>query len=75
MADYEIVVKQKRGCTCCGTGCVLMTALVPLTVFGAWELFGAIAAVALWPAVIVGAHVVRLATGTQKRYPGAGDVA
>ena len=73
MADYEIVVKQKRGCTCCGTGCVLMTALVPLSVFAAWELLGAMAAFALWPTVILGAHCVRFATGRQKRYPRAGN--
>lgn len=64
-------VVAKRGCTCCGTGCVIMGALVPLSVVGLWEVFGAAVALAVWPAVIAGAHAVRYATGTTKRYPRA----
>lgn len=62
-------VVAKRGCTCCGTGCVLMIALVPLSIVALWETVGVVAAVAIWPALFASAHAVRHATGRTKRYP------
>jgi len=67
MTDKVVVVKQRRGRMCCGTGCAI-PATIPLSVVGIWELLGAIPAIALWPFLIAGAHALRLATGTQKRY-------
>ena len=66
MAQKEIVAK--RGCTCCGTGCVLMVPLAVLLTFGVWEILGAVGALVLWPAVILGAHVVRFATGNRQHW-------
>lgn len=61
-------VVAKRGCTCCGTGCVLIGAVFPVGMLAAWETLGVFAAVALWPTVIAGAHTVRART---KRSPAA----
>jgi len=60
-------VVAKRGCTCCGTGCVLILGAVPLTVVGLWETAGAFIALAVWPAVFASAHLVRYATGRPQR--------
>jgi hypothetical protein len=57
--ENVVIVKQKRGCTCCGTGCVLMTAIGPLTVFGLWGTFGALIALLAWPVGLGLAHAVR----------------
>lgn len=53
----EIVAK--RGCTCCGTGCVLLGGVVPLSVFVVWETVGVVAAVLLWPALLALSTVAR----------------
>lgn len=68
MAEHVVIVKKQRGCTCCGTGCVLMTAVVSLSVVALWDIFGALVAFAAWSALVVIAHVVRFVTGTQHRY-------
>jgi hypothetical protein len=52
-------VVAKRGCTCCGTGCVLIGAIVPISIVALWETVGAVAALMLWPALLAGAHGVR----------------
>lgn len=57
MAKKEVVAK--RGCTCCGTGCVLIGAVIPVGMIAAWETLGVFAALALWPAVLAVAHTVR----------------
>ncbi len=44
VAENVVVVKQKRGCTCCGTGCVIPGALIALSVAGLWEACGAVVA-------------------------------
>jgi hypothetical protein len=59
VAKKEKVVVAKRGCTCCGTGCVLLGAVMPLSVIGLWEVFGVFVALAAWPTVLAGAHGVR----------------
>jgi len=61
-------VVAKRGCTCCGTGCVLMIPFAGLLTFGVWEILGVVAAAVLWPAAIIGAHAVRFATGNRQRW-------
>lgn len=66
MARRDQVVVAKRGCTCCGTGCVVMLSVFPLSVFALFETVGVVAAAALWPALILGAHVVRYATDNPK---------
>ena len=63
----RVVVVQKKGCSCCGTSCILMTAFVPLSVVGLWELIGVVS-LAIWPVIFASAHVVRYATGHQKHY-------
>jgi len=64
-----VIVKRQRGCTCCGTGCVLMAAVVPASTIALWDTFGGVLALLLWPVLVVLAHVLRYTTGTQKRYP------
>src|SRR4051794_24914966 len=54
----ERVVVAKRGCTCCGTGCVLIGLVLPATTFALWSAVGAGGAV-----VIVAATM--LARGSQ----------
>lgn len=61
MARKEKVVVAKRGCTCCGTGCVLIGGIIPFAVIGLWETAGAFVALAVWPVVLATAHAVRLA--------------
>lgn len=61
MARKEKVVVAKRGCTCCGTGCVIALPVVSVGTLLVWESLGVLAAVLLWPAVVAGAHGVRLA--------------
>ena len=65
MAKQKVVV-AKRGCSCCGTGCVLLGALMPLTVIGLWEVFGAFVALAAWPMALAGAHGIRLSLRRRK---------
>jgi hypothetical protein len=60
MAGKEKVVVAKRGCTCCGTGCVLAGLIVPMSVFALWETAGLTAAVVAWPAAVSAAHAARL---------------
>ena len=56
--NREQVVVAKRGCTCCGTGCVLMGLVVPGATFALWSTVGAVAAIATLTGVM-------LARGTQ----------
>jgi hypothetical protein len=65
--NERVVVVQKKGCSCCGTSCVLMVPLVSLSIFGLWEIFGTVVAVALWPTVFATAHATRHVTGNSKR--------
>jgi hypothetical protein len=58
MAKNREVV-AKRGCTCCGTGCVLIGAIVPFSIIGLWEIAGGVAALAAWPVALAAAHGVR----------------
>lgn len=50
MRKREVVAK--RGCTCCGTGCVIMAALGPLSLVAMWEIVGVLA-LAIWPATLL----------------------
>lgn len=59
MRQREVVAK--RGCTCCGTGCAVIGAIVPAAAFLAFESFGLMAAIVVWPALIAAAHGLRFA--------------
>lgn len=61
MPGKEKVVVAKRGCTCCGTGCTLIGAVVPFATFAAFETLGVVAALALWPTLLLGVHGARRA--------------
>lgn len=60
-------VVAKRGCTCCGTGCVVMLPLAGLFTVGAVDTVG-LAALVVWPVVFAVAHVVRLVTGNRQHW-------
>lgn len=67
MAEKEKVVVAKRGCTCCGTGCVVMGLLAPLGTFALWETLGVLASLGIWLGVFATAHLVRHVSGHPKR--------
>jgi hypothetical protein len=60
MAKEKVVV-AKRGCTCCGTGCVLMGAIIPTVAFLSFETLGLAGALAVWPVALAAAHGMRAA--------------
>lgn len=53
-------VVAKRGCSCCGTGCVIMATLIPLSIFGMWEIIG-VSSLLVWPAALTAGNGVRFA--------------
>lgn len=59
MARREKVVVAKRGCTCCGTGCVVPLVVLPGLSFAFSGVLGALAAVVLsLPLTIASMHAL-----------------
>lgn len=57
MARKEVVAK--RGCTCCGTGCVIPAVIVPAVSFGLSGMVGlTVAAVVALPTTLAGMHLL-----------------
>lgn len=57
MARREVVAK--RGCTCCGTGCVIPAAIMPILSLGLSGMVGwMVAAVIALPAWLAGMHLL-----------------
>jgi hypothetical protein len=51
--DEKTVVVVQRGCTCCGTGCVLLGLVIPGATFTLWSVAGAVVAISVMTTAIL----------------------